>query len=404
MKKTIKLLIFTLLMSFGFLTGLKAETKTCYYQHYYQGDTAKSKYNFKFSITYTYNNSNKQVTNFKISNTSIKIDSQSISIDDKLTKLPYDKENAYKYINSGECPPVYYLDVDGSNGSLKTVRLYNRDSVAVSGKFFMAGILDENGVDNNLMNKINYEDGDKMCRLAVGSLSLEQGKKASDMLNYGAIEFYVVKKPSGKVFFTVKGGSKDEYATKEIIKSFDGNSIYYEDFKKYFTLSSEETDKFLNEYSFDSDNCPSIHLEICGRSKKAFCITTTKTASSVEASEDFSTDADEDKNKFAEDLGWFKDLEISHEVGSCMDYVGPTLAKYLQTIYTIIKVVAILLTIVMSMIDLVNAITKNKDELMPTVKKWATRLIIVIIILLLPTFIDLIGNIAGKEDILCGIK
>ena len=31
-------------------------------------------------------------------------------------------------------------------------------------------------------------------------------------------------------------------------------------------------------------------------------------------------------------------------------------------------------------------------------------IVIVIVILLLPTFIDIIGNIAGKEDILCGIR
>ena len=88
-----------------------------------------------------------------------------------------------------------------------------------------------------------------------------------------------------------------------------------------------------------------------------------------------------------------------------MAYVGEDLAAMLQTVYTVIKVVAIILTIVMSMLDLSKTITNGKkDELMSTIKKWVNRLIMVLVILLLPTFIDIIGNIAGKEDILCGIR
>ena len=63
-----------------------------------------------------------------------------------------------------------------------------------------------------------------------------------------------------------------------------------------------------------------------------------------------------------------------------------------------------MLTIVFSMIDFSGAITSDKTDIKKTGLKFAKRLIAVLILLLLPTFIDMIGNIIGITDILCGIK
>ena len=56
------------------------------------------------------------------------------------------------------------------------------------------------------------------------------------------------------------------------------------------------------------------------------------------------------------------------------------------------------------MIDFSGAITSDKTDIKKTGLKFAKRLIAVLILLLLPTFIDMIGNIIGITDILCGIK
>ncbi len=100
---------------------------------------------------------------------------------------------------------------------------------------------------------------------------------------------------------------------------------------------------------------------------------------------------------------------VSDTISTCVEYLGSaekdgTIANLLNKVYFIIKVGSIILVIVLSMLDFAMSTTKSKDELMSTVKKLVNRLIILVIILLLPTFIDMIGNIIGMEDVLCGIK
>lgn len=89
---------------------------------------------------------------------------------------------------------------------------------------------------------------------------------------------------------------------------------------------------------------------------------------------------------------------------TCTNLLSQEVASYLQTAYTLIKILSIILLIVFSMLDFAKTITKDKDELMKAVKKWVTRLIVLLIILMLPTFIDIIGDAIGYEDILCNIK
>lgn len=113
-----------------------------------------------------------------------------------------------------------------------------------------------------------------------------------------------------------------------------------------------------------------------------------------------------DKN---EEYGKLLSGMVSNTTGKCTDYLGTvdnpeSLAYLLDIIYTIIKVVSILIVILWCMLDLAKVITKDKDDLIPTLKNCVIRIIILLIILLLPAFIDIIGNLFGKEDILCGIK
>lgn len=100
---------------------------------------------------------------------------------------------------------------------------------------------------------------------------------------------------------------------------------------------------------------------------------------------------------------------VSANIGTCVTYLGSastdgSIANFLDKIYDIIKVLAIIIAIVWSMLDLAKVIINDKDELSKVVKKVAKRLVILLIILLLPLFIDIIGNLIGKDDILCGIR
>ncbi len=100
---------------------------------------------------------------------------------------------------------------------------------------------------------------------------------------------------------------------------------------------------------------------------------------------------------------------ISSKVGFCVDYLGSasekgSLANMLDKAFTIIKIVAIVLTIILSMIDLVSVITNEKSELKPAFMKVVKKIVIVIILLLLPTIIDMVFGLFGYSDVLCGIK
>lgn len=101
--------------------------------------------------------------------------------------------------------------------------------------------------------------------------------------------------------------------------------------------------------------------------------------------------------------------KVSDTISTCVEYLGSastpgTIAELLNQIYFIIKVGSVILVIVLSMLDFATVATKSKDELMASVRKFVTRLIILVILLLLPTIIDILGNIIGIEDALCGIK
>lgn len=111
-------------------------------------------------------------------------------------------------------------------------------------------------------------------------------------------------------------------------------------------------------------------------------------------------------------LGNIGDLlkpDVMQETGKCEDYLGlakteGSIANLLDKIFFVIKVGSIILVIILSMLDFASSTIKSKDELMISVKKLVTRLIILLILLMLPTFIDILGNMLGKENILCGIK
>ena len=104
------------------------------------------------------------------------------------------------------------------------------------------------------------------------------------------------------------------------------------------------------------------------------------------------------------DWSWELGGEISLNTSTCTQLLSNELINFIQNAWTIVKVLAILITIALGILDFVNAASKDKDILMESVNKTVKRLVLVIIILLIPTLIEIIGELFGIEDILCGIK
>ena len=84
---------------------------------------------------------------------------------------------------------------------------------------------------------------------------------------------------------------------------------------------------------------------------------------------------------------------------------GGQLIAFIQSAWTIVKVVTIVITVLFGVFDFLKAASNDKDVLMESVNKTVKRLVLVLIVLMLPTIIDIIGDVLlGVEDIMCGIK
>ncbi len=407
MKKTLKILILTLLVSFGFLTSLKAETKTlnCTYRHYYY-NSVDSDMNFDFNIKYTIENGKKyasfELLNEKVTaknGTRFTINSDGLSqADGRKVML-----GAYDYVNKDTCPPVYYVEGDNN-----TIYLKLRASVAASEAVIQAGTIDNNGVDTGLNEKLNLDSNDKICKIGIEKYSISgeksDAKKASKMQVY---TFYVITKSDGKVYGKI---GKDNTA-KEISESIAdiawSQSTKIDDKEARFAIKGSEVVSFKNAFSYNSSACPNLYFERTGRSNNIIYVSLKKTENSVEGTSDFKI---EENSTFVSLKNDSKiDLPISDEIGTCETYLGNaetegTIAYYLQIAFTIIKIASIVILIVTAMLDLASVITNSKDKLTDEINKYVKRLIVLIIILLLPTFLDILGNVIGIEDILCGIK
>lgn len=407
MKKTLKILVFTLLMSFGFVTGLKAETNTleCKYRRNYKGDV-NSEYNFDFTIKYTYELEKNKI-NYSIPSSTFETGGFQFNLYDTLhsdnteyLSMYYDK------ISWGECPDLIYTSnsiVDGTKQKVNIRTLL--DANELNPQYWSKASVIESSKGNE---NIQESDKEKVCMYGVSSLPLTKNNpdkyNKKDLEKLAVYEFKIISTSDNNLYiYDQKSGkkSKVEENSAHCNKGYQAWCAHISK-KKNFMLLNGDVESFKNTFDFNKEGCPSeIYLE---KNVDQYLFKTTKNSESIVLKNNYSIKDDEVLNKLKIDLGFFKDLTISPEVSGCLAYVGEDLAEMLQTIYTIIKIVSIILTIVLSMVDFLNVLTKDKDELMNTVKKWVRRLIIVIIILLLPTFIDIIGNIAGKEDILCGIR
>lgn len=448
MKKTIKLLIFTLIMSFGFITGLKAVS--CQYED----SVTRTKYTFEvgersgnFTLTYKghllseYNANDTNSNVFKDGEYYIFTGGGTDSMTMTFTNVSSDgcpttvymeekknvKINKYDYTNFGLGKNtdgkvnmrLFYTYATGQYTILKRIvkstteikdengnsQIIEQDVNAIcnaksGGKKYTAyefekGKIAVTGGSKNIQdNALNLT----LCAFSDGTLGIALGSEESTFKiledNYSedcdmdCVAWEQYGNSTGyktlKLLTDQVNGLKSNFRYvegKSVIKSSDVKICYVKNYKKGLITKEE----FLIGTGSDCDKLE----EFTGNS-------------AVDATTDWDASKDRDWNRTSKG-------GISKSIGTCVDYLGDseddgTLAHYLQIIYTIIKVVAIILTIVMSMIDFASAINKNRDELMATAMKWVKRLIIVIIVLLMPTLIDVFGNILGQENILCGIK
>lgn len=101
-------------------------------------------------------------------------------------------------------------------------------------------------------------------------------------------------------------------------------------------------------------------------------------------------------------------VNVDTNVGTCQDYIGivsveGSPAYYIDYVYDVVKILVTVGLVLLSMFDIVKAITSEKN-INSVYTKIAYRLAIVIMVLLLPTLISLVGELFTDKDILCGIR
>lgn len=193
---------------------------------------------------------------------------------------------------------------------------------------------------------------------------------------------YLEKSSSGDVALTLKRNLSTVFNQQEI-KIYNSD---VDDLKKKFRYGMSEDDcpeeLTLNKYEEDDS------VAISDKPRNDASSTTT-------AKKNYTVDGNAD---------FFPPSQIGTDKSSCEDILGDSLIEFLQNAWTTVKVVSIVLVLAFNIMDFVGTVGKDKDALMESVNKSIKRLVIVILILLLPTFIDLIGNLLGQNNILCGIK
>ena len=101
--------------------------------------------------------------------------------------------------------------------------------------------------------------------------------------------------------------------------------------------------------------------------------------------------------------GGYSPDTCAYYLGNAEDNNKDCPAYWLNYVFQIVKYSSLALVIVMNMVSLVTAIMKE-NMVSNVLKKCVIRLLICIVILILPTMIDIVGSLFGLDGLLCGIK
>lgn len=206
------------------------------------------------------------------------------------------------------------------------------------------------------------------------------------------LSFNIIKYESGKVLIETSTGSLDK--TIEYSNGNSSGSVWTGEIDlKFKDLGSLDSCPNLNDLYFcksGSDYIVTANKSNCSDSDKATTLTDKENAEQIGSKFDVSNIGGS-----VSTAGLSCDKLFSGEHGT-------KLKKFIQSAFTIVKVVSICICVMMGVIDFVTATSKDKDVLMENVNKTIKRLVIVIVILLLPTLIDTLGGIFGVST--CGIR
>lgn len=308
------------------------------------------------------------------------------------------------------CPKIVFdiAEVKASNihqfegydkgSGISVVKLYTpEEGVSVGAGTYLSPVNNNGSV---IEGDISNQTEKKSCKIE---------KPASEIFDSDSFEnifdIVITAYKDGRYFISIDG--EGGYVNAPDSDGFVWKKYSRESGYKTFVIRETELEEIKNAYPYNTLTTCNRYLRLSPIKKG---LSTYYAISVNQISDSTGDDSILDNNYDVNTDDRFSfNFDLSQEKGVCTSYLGhadmeDTIANLLNRIYLLIKVGSIVLVIVLSMLEFAGSVTKGKDNLMEIIKKFAKRLIILVIILLLPTFIDMLANLFGIEDILCGIK
>jgi hypothetical protein len=128
---------------------------------------------------------------------------------------------------------------------------------------------------------------------------------------------------------------------------------------------------------------------------------------STSSSDETSVDSAENGTSYTDDLN--TDQFVTDNSGSltCSDLLGDkddesSLMHIISLVYNILKVFAVTMVVILGMLDFSGAVaTSDNDKLSKAIKTFTTRLILLVVFFLIPTFVNLVLGIIFGEEAIC---
>lgn len=195
--------------------------------------------------------------------------------------------------------------------------------------------------------------------------------------------------------------TKEEEIESKIIKTEYNNAI--SNYSSCLSKVDKAGQKCSSSYNSMNNKCTNGTDDECLSAKVAYknCIERRYTQSEIDAycSQERSSfvNAQNQIKSFEERTG--KSLGISIETpvaADCGSLLGSDVIDWIKKIFTIIQVAAVIYTIITGALGYAGAVmASDNDAIKKANKKFITRLIIVVILLLLPVLIEFVLGIAG---------
>lgn len=315
-------------------------------------------------------------------------------------------------LNLTTCPDLWYYEENGKTTvSPSNHRSYNNGSNNVA--FSPLDHVDEDGEvivgDNSNTNdyttcyvQVGYKDmnGKLLSDDTQLIFTVVSYKNGEVMLQYGNAKTYLKK---------TSGGENDIATSLNIASNgLDTDRI---------NILNKDIDNLKSMFPYGAEECPEkIYLnkydsgDYAGLGKDYTDWSVSENIDKELSNYEGSTKSDvtnEDPSATPEGDGnvdFFPNTDISLEDKDCNELLSEDLISFIQSAWNIVKVASVVITILFGIFEFLGSTSKDKDVLMESVNKTIKRLIILLIIILLPTIIDIIGGFIGKNDILCGIR